>query len=43
MRSRSWRWFRVRMLGLLAVPYGSDPAGNPLPTTRLQAVMYPDK
>jgi hypothetical protein len=41
MRARSWRWLRVRILGLLSAPVGFDLAGNPIFTTRLQQALTP--
>ena len=42
MRSRSGRWLRVRILGLLSVPYGyvvTEAGSVPVPATRLQAAF----
>ncbi|MCW2496350.1 hypothetical protein [Jatrophihabitans sp.] len=50
MRSRSWRWLRTRITGLLTRPntfvvYGHDSDGRaltaPIFANRLQAAMHP--
>jgi hypothetical protein len=41
MTSRSWRWLRVRILGLLTVPVSFDAAGRIVYATRLQEALAP--
>ena len=42
MTTRSWRWLRARILGLLSAPVATEPwSGTPLPANRLQAALMP--
>lgn len=44
-RARSWRWFRARILGLVATPNDWVVGGSkahPIFRTRLQKAMHPD-
>lgn len=40
MSSRSWRWLRERILGLLDRPVSFDAAGQPVFANRLQHHLY---
>jgi len=41
MRSRSWRWLRTRIIGLLSAPPTVTPDGQLIEGTRLACVLYP--
>jgi hypothetical protein len=40
LRTRSWRWLRVRILGLLTRPMAIDSSGSPAFPNRIQQHLY---
>jgi len=39
--SRSWRWLRTRIVGLLSIPPAVAPDGTPIPATRIGLALNP--
>jgi hypothetical protein len=40
LRSRSWRWLRTHILGLLSKPMAIDATGQPIYPNRIQEHLY---
>jgi hypothetical protein len=43
LRERSWRWFAVRVMGLINKPPGFMPDGAQMPLTRIGLALNPPK